>query len=47
MKITVEIEIDDEYADESDSTGLTEEGFELLHDAIGSVGVIVSGPHVY
>ena len=41
MRITVTIELYEEATDESDHTGLTEDAYMDLHDAIGSVGEIV------
>ena len=37
MKVTIEIEVPDEYADEEDETGLTEEGFDLVMDALSGI----------
>jgi hypothetical protein len=43
-QVTVTIEVDGDYADPDHITGLTEEGFEALSDAINAVGTIVKGP---
>ena len=43
-RVRIEIDVDEEYADESHSSGLTEEGSEALIDAINSVGTVASGP---
>lgn len=43
-RIEVTIEVDSEYADPDDSTGLTEEGYEILMEAVNSVGILEDGP---
>ncbi len=41
VQVQATIEVDDEYADASDRTGLSEEGFNTLHDAVQeSVGTM-------
>lgn len=42
--ISIEIEVDDEYADPDHSTGMTNEGYEKLMSAIASFGDVVAGP---
>jgi len=42
--VQVTIEVDDEYDDPEHDTGMTEEGFEALSEAVNSVGVITDGP---
>lgn len=39
-RITVTIEVEDEYFDSEHETGLTNEGYEALVDAVGSVGSV-------
>lgn len=43
-EVTIRIEVDDEYADPNNSTGMTEEGFELFSELINRVGVLIEGP---
>lgn len=42
--ISLEIEVDDEYADPDHSTGLNEEGYEALTAFVSGIGVINEGP---
>ena len=37
-KIIITMEVGDEYADEDDSTGLTEEGFDRLNEGLAEIG---------
>lgn len=38
MKIFISMEVDDDYADPNDSTGVTEEGFNEILDALMHLG---------
>lgn len=42
--VRVIIEVDDEYEDADDDTGMTEEGYERLSDAVNGIGLIIAGP---
>lgn len=43
MEINLRLHVPDEYVDSSDSTGMTEEGYNALMESLGGFD-IVSGP---
>ena len=44
-RITIEIELDEEIADDDHSTGMTVQGYEALVSDLAGYGEIVSGPN--
>lgn len=44
VSITITIHVHDEYADPSNSTGLTSDGFDTLIAAVARVGEVADGP---
>lgn len=43
-RVTITIEVDDEFADPNHSSGLTEAGHDALFNAVNSVGTVADGP---
>lgn len=41
IEVEIRIEVEDEAADAGNNTGLTEEAFNQLMDAIGSIGSLI------